>query len=122
MDYLQIIHFWDWDFHDINHWAIGVPPRLWKPPVVSVEDFGFGHVSENRFFFRPILCGIFLQASGIDWGNNLTLYALAHHYNREICVLKDNVMNPWLRIEPTFGNPINVVFYAELHYDAVQIR
>lgn len=65
----------------------------------------------------------FLQGiAGIDWGNNLTLYALAHHYKREICVLTDNVINPWLRIEPTFGNPIHVVFYAELHYDAVQMR
>jgi hypothetical protein len=88
---------------------------------VSVEDFGLD-MFRRIVCFGPILCGIFLQVSGIDWGNNLTLYALAHHYKREICVLTDNVINPWLRIEPTFGNPIHVVFYAELHYDAVQMR
>ncbi|CAK9037285.1 OVARIAN TUMOR DOMAIN-containing deubiquitinating enzyme 10 (OTU domain-containing protein 10) (Deubiquitinating enzyme OTU10) [Durusdinium trenchii] len=53
------------------------------------------------------------------WGDNITLHALAHHYQREIRVLTDNVKNAWVQIEPGFGNPIYVAFYAEFHYDSV---
>eukprot|EP00435_Cladocopium_sp_Y103_P051851 s1182_g16.t1 len=84
------------------------------------NDMGEDEKANKEQAFDEFLQGI--AGVSIDWGNNLTLYALAHYYHREICVLTDNVINPWLRIEPTFGNPIHVVFYAELHYDAVQIR
>lgn len=56
-----------------------------------------------------------------DWGDNITLHALAHHYQREIRLLTDNVKRAWVQIEPEFGNPIHVVFFAEIHYEGVQI-
>lgn len=53
------------------------------------------------------------------WGDNLTLYALSHHYKRAVCVLTDHMEKPWCRINPDFGDPIHVAFYAEVHYDAI---
>lgn len=53
------------------------------------------------------------------WGDNLTLYALSQHYKRAVCVLTDHVKNPWCQINPDFGDPIHLAFYAEIHYDAI---
>ena len=61
------------------------------------------------------------EMSAGKWGDNMTLYALAQHYQREILLLTDNPQMTWCRIAPDFGNPINVIFYGEVHYDAVQI-
>lgn len=55
-----------------------------------------------------------------DWGDNITLHALAHHYQREIRILTDNVKRAWVQIEPEFGNPIHVLFHAEIHYEGIQ--
>ena len=52
------------------------------------------------------------------WGDDLTLHALANYYKREIWVLKDTTQKAWDQVG-NFGNPIYVVFYAEIHYDAV---
>ena len=56
-----------------------------------------------------------------EWGDCLTLDALAKHYQREIWILTDNAQRAWTQIG-SFGNPIYVVFYAEIHYDAVIIQ
>ena len=57
-----------------------------------------------------------------EWGDNVTLQALANVFERLIWVINDNEANPLLCVEPDYLNvtnaPVFITFYAEIHYNA----